>query len=171
VDITKTLEKAHSKVQCDMVVNYVGEDPKRFAALVIVFLKGPYRITQRASWPLSICVEKHPSLAKPHLKKILEHLHTPDQHDAVKRNTLRLLQYIEIPASLQGNVADVCFQFLSDAKEPVAIRTFAITVLTNLAVKLPELKNELIPLIEQRLAYEKPAFVSRGSKALKALRK
>lgn len=171
MNLALTIAKEHSKAQRDKVVSYIGNNPKRFAELVDVFLCGPYRITQRASWSLSTCVQNHPALVKPHLKKIISYLHQPDQHDAVKRNVLRLLQYVEIPDRYQGEVADVCFQFLSDVKEPVAIRAFSITLLTGLACQLPELKNELIPLIEQRMPYEKPAFVSRGNKALKQLRK
>ena len=34
----------------------------------------------------------------------------------------------------------------------------------------PELKNELIPIIEDQLPYGSPAFISRGRKALKELR-
>lgn len=164
------LLKKHSKAQKNTIVKYIGNNPKRFAGLVDVFLKGPYRITQWASWPLSSCVELHPNLIKPHLKKILTNVMKPGQHDAVKRNTIRLLQYIDIPKSLQGLAADVCFQLLSDIKEPVAIRAFSITVLSKLALEQPDLKNELIPIIEQQLPYSSAAFVSRARKALKELK-
>ncbi len=170
MNLVDLLLKEHSKKQRDKVVRYVGSDAKRFAELVNVFFNGPYRITQRASWPLSSCVEEHPELIKPHLKKILNNVLKKGQHDAVKRNTIRLLQYIEIPKSLQGLAADVCFQLLSDSKEPVAIRAFAITVLTDLARTEPDLKNELIPVIEDQLPYSSPAFVSRARRALKILR-
>lgn len=170
MNLVDLLLKEHSKEQKDKVVRYVGNDAKRFAELVDVFFKGPYRITQRASWPLSSCVEKHPTLIKPHLKKILHNVLKPGQHDAVKRNTVRLLQYIVVPKSLQGLAADVCFQLLSDPKEPVAIRAFAITVLTNLSKAEPDLKNELIPVIEDQLPYSSPAFVSRAKRALKELK-
>ncbi len=163
--------KEHSKFQRDKIIRYVGNDAKRFNELVQLFFKGPYRVTQRASWPLSSIVEKHPALVKPHLKKILQNVMKPGQHDAVKRNTLRLLQYIKIPKSLQGYAADVCFRLLSDRKEAVAIHAFAITVLTTLARQEPDLKNELIPLIEEQLPYSKPAFVSRAKRALKEFKR
>lgn len=153
------------------MVTYVGNSPKRFAALVEVFFNGPYRVTQRAAWPLSACVENHPDLIKPHLKKILQQTVKAGQPDAVKRNTIRLLQYIPIPKSLQGLAADVCFQLLANPKEPVAIRAFSITVLTGLAKMEPDLKNELIPLVEQQLPYSTPAFISRANRALKELKK
>jgi hypothetical protein len=165
------LAKAHNKIQRDKVIRYVGNDRKRFAELIEVFFKGPYRITQRAAWPLSYCVEEHPTLIRPHLKKLLQYVTKSGQHDAVKRNSIRLLQYIEIPKSLQGLAADVCFRFLSDAKEPVAVKVFSMTVLTRLSQNEPELKNELIPIIEQQLPYSSPAFISRARRTLKELQK
>ena len=171
MNLVDAILKEHSKTQRDKIVKYIGKDPKRFTELVKVFLEGPYRVTQRASWPLSTCVEKHPELIKPHLKKILRNVLKSGQHDAVKRNTLRLLQFISIPESLQGIATDICFQLLSDSKEPVGIRAFAISILTDLAKQQPDLKNELIPIIEEQMPYEKPAFVSRGRRALSELRK
>ena len=171
MNLVETIEKEHSKAQCDKIVTYVGNNPKRFSMLVEAYLNGPYRITQRASWPLSYCVELHPELIRPHLKHILKFVTKPNAHDAVKRNTIRLLQFIEIPKSLQGLVVDICFTFLQNSKEPVAIRIFAITVLTNLSKTLPELKNELIPIIEDQLPYGSAGFISRGRKSLLELKK
>src|SRR4051812_17714982 len=99
-NLKEDILKEHSKKQCDKVVAYIGSNTARFAELVNMFLEGPYRITQRAAWPLFCCVEKSPALIKPHLKKILNYSIKPGVHDAVKRNVVRLLQFIEIPKPL-----------------------------------------------------------------------
>ena len=99
MDLKKMLQKGHSKAHSNAIAYYIGNNANRFKALVEVYLNGPYRITQRAAWPLSICVERWPYLIAPHLKRILDYLHEPDIHDAVKRNTVRLLQFIDIPKS------------------------------------------------------------------------
>lgn len=166
---SKEILKEHSRKQCDKIVNYVGNDPERFAQLVEVFLQGPYRITQRAAWPLSNCVEKHPELLRPHWRKILDFVGKPGIHDAVKRNALRMFQFVQVPKVYQGRTADLCFAFLADTKQPVAIRVFAMTVLANIARELPELKNELIPIIEDQLPYASGGFLSRSRKVLKQL--
>jgi hypothetical protein len=171
MNLVEAILKEHSKRQKDKIVAYVGKNPKRFAELIQVFLAGPYRVTQRAAYPLSYCVEKHPELVKPHMKVLLKNILKPGQHTAVKRNTLRLLQFIDIPKSLQGVAADIGFKLLSDNKEPIAVKVFSISVLKDIALVQPELKNELIPLIEQQLPYAKPAFTSRARKVLKELKK
>ena len=162
--------REHSRPQMLKIVQYVGTDPEKFEELVHLFLTGPYRVTQRAAWPLSNCVELHPELVKPHLNKLITFLGKSGEHDSVKRNTLRFLQFISIPKSLQGKTADLCFQFLCNTKEPVAIRVFAMTVLANLAKENPELKNEIIPIIEDQMPYGSAGFVSRGKKLLKQLK-
>jgi hypothetical protein len=107
----------------------VGKNEARFKELVEVYLAGPYRLTQRAAWPLSSCTERHPELIYPHLKKILQYVATPGVHDAVKRNTVRLLQYIDIPIKYHGQVANMCFGFLQQKDIPVAVKVFSMTVL------------------------------------------
>ena len=65
MDLLKAIEKEHSKSQCEKIVRYVGSDKERFGQLMQLFLNGEYRTTQRAGWPLSICVENHPALIVP----------------------------------------------------------------------------------------------------------
>jgi hypothetical protein len=149
----------------------VGNDSNRFADLVRVFLAGPYRVTQRAAWSLSECVKAHPALIRPHLGKILGAAEKPGAHAAVKRNVVRLLQFISIPKTYQGKVATLSFNYLQDVHEPIAVRAFSMTVLTNLTKELPDLRNELIAVIEDQLPYGSPGFISRANKCLKALKR
>ncbi|MBL0744371.1 hypothetical protein [Chryseolinea lacunae] len=171
MDLTKALEKEHSKAQMTKIVDYVGHNKTRFKALVEVYLAGPYRITQRAAWPLSVIAEHHPNLILPHLKQLLDFLKKPGIHDAVKRNTMRLLQFVELPKRYHGKVAALAFGYLQSKSETVAVKVFSMTVLLALVQSEPELKEELKIIIEDQMPYAKPAFLSRGAKTLKALAK
>ena len=170
MDLKKRLDLGQSKTQTNQIVDYVNGIPIRFKELVEVFLNGPYRTTQRAAWPLSICVEKWPYLIDPHLKKILDSLQKPGIHDAVKRNTMRLLQFILIPKRHHGRVGNLCFDYLQDPKVAVAIRVFSMTVLANISVDQPDIKKELKLILEDHLPFGTAAFKSRATKVLKALR-
>ena len=155
---------------CDRVVTYVGNNPGRFKELVAVFLGGPYRVTQRSGWPLSCCVEKHPDLIRPYIRTLIKNLDRPGQHVAVKRNTIRLLQFIDIPKSERGIAAEVCFKFLADNREPIAVRAFSMTVLANLARLEPGLKQEVRILIEDQIPYASAGILARARKVLKELK-
>lgn len=170
MNLKEAILKEHSKNQCKRIVAFIGNNPSRFSELVNLFMSGPYRVTQRAAWPLSCCVENNPMLIEPHLKELLNYSTKPSAPQAVKRNIVRLLQFIEIPKRLQALTTEICFQLFSNKKEPIAVRVFSMTVLSNLAKKLPELKNELIPLIEDQLPYGSAGFISRGRKMLKELK-
>jgi hypothetical protein len=170
MDLVKVILKEHSKKQKDLIVHYVDNQPARFAELITVFLNGPYRVTQRASWPVSYCIEKNPLLIRPHFKTLLKILTQPGIHDAVKRNIIRTLQFVKIPKAYQGKTVNVCLHFLQDGKEPVAIRVFAMTVLANIAKENPALKNEIIPIIEDMMPFGSAGFISRGNKVLKVLK-
>ena len=171
MNLREEILKEHSKRQTTKIIKWVGTDQKKFDQLVALFLKGEYRVTQRAGWPLSFIAIDQPQMIKKHLKKLLLNLRTPDLHNAVIRNTLRLLQFIKIPKPLHGLSAEICFDLLNDKKQPVAIHVFAMTVLGNFCKYYPELKQELKLVIEERIPYGTAGFRSRGTRVLKEINK
>ncbi len=170
MELNKAILAEHSKPQAVRIARYVGKDQDRFKILMELFFKEEYRIAQRAAWPVGICVEEHPELIKPYLRKLVNNLKKP-VHDAVKRNTVRIFEKIEIPEKFMGEIADLCFGYVSTPSETIAVRAYAITVLFNLTKKQPELKYELKIVLEDQLPYASAAFLSRAKKVLKALDK
>lgn len=166
--LVELLAQPQTKAQRDKIIACVSSQQK-FDELMMVFMQGPYRITQRAAWPLSYCVEKKPVFLRRHFASLVKMLERPTLPVAIKRNLLRALQFVQIPTRYQGRVANCCFTFLTDT-EPIAIKVFAMTVLANLAHENPELKNELVPIIESQLPFGSAGFVSRAKKILKQLR-
>ncbi len=171
MNIVAELLRDNSASMRDRIVKYIGSSPGRFEELVIAFLKGPYRVTQRASWPLSYSVEQHPELIHPYLKQTIKNLESPELPIAIKRNTLRLLQFVRIPKPLQGTAARACFVFLTNGKEPVAVRVFSMSVLFNISEKQPGLQQELKMIIEDQFPYGTAGFISRARSILKKMKK
>lgn len=169
MDLKKRLELGQARKQTDEIVDYVGGRPARFKLLVEVYLNGPYRVTQRAAAPLSICVERWPYLIDPHLKQLITFVKKTGVHNAVIRNTIRLMQFVPIPRRHQGAIADLCFYYIKNRKTPVAIRVFSITVLRNIAMDNSDMKKELKLILEDEIPFSSAAFASRGLKVLKTL--
>src|SRR5581483_5363715 len=117
MNIAHEIRKEHSRRQMLRIVDFIGTDKTRFSELMQLFFTNEYRISQRASWPVSYCAEKHPELITPYLELLLDNLRNPI-HNAVKRNTVRILQNIQLPDSLLGKAVDVCFTFLMSKTEP-----------------------------------------------------
>ena len=167
--LRETILKEHSKVNCTRIVHWIGADQKRFDELFNLFLQDEYRVVQRAAWPLSYAVIAHPELIKKHFGKLIRNLNKKGLHDAVKRNTVRLLQDITIPEKFHGEVMNRCFDYIQAPDETAAVKAFSLTLLEKFSVQYPEIKNELKTIIEDRWNYEKAAFRSRAKKILKRL--
>jgi hypothetical protein len=167
MDLQKLLRAEHSKKQTDRIVAYIGDDKERFAQLIQLFFKGEYRITQRAAWPLSYCVRNHPELIVPYYRQLLDNLGRKDIHVAVVRNTVRLLQDVSIPKRWHGRVMSICFDFAGNVETPIAVKVFAMTILSNLSKHYPEIRSELKLVIEEQWEQATPALRSRARKILK----
>ena len=170
MDLKAELLKEHSKENTQRIVDFIGNDGHKFDQLMTLFFCDTYRVTQRAAWPLGICAEKSPEMLEPYLHKMIDQL-SGNIHVAVKRNTVRALQHVEIPDDLTGLAADNCFKLLEDNNEPIAVKVFSMTVLANICEKEPALANELKIIIEGQLPYGSAGFKSRGKKILKKLEK
>lgn len=151
------------------VLNAIEEEPSRMEELMDCFFDENLRICHYASWPAGMIADQNPKLIIPYLEKMLNNLDTP-HHDAVIRNTFRTLQNLEIPEELEGLAFEKAFDFLSNPQNAIAIRVFAMSVCANIAKKYPELKHELIPVIEEQMPHGSAGFISRGMKVLKALK-
>lgn len=166
MDLRETILAEHSKANCDKIVKWVGHSQTRFDELFNLFLKSEYRVTQRAAWPLSYCVINYPQLIAKNFSKLVKNLHKPGIHDSIKRNTVRLLQHIDIPKKFQGEIMNICFDYISSNEEPVAVKAFSLSILQNLAEEYPEIKKEIKLIIEERWQHETAAFRSRAKKFL-----
>jgi hypothetical protein len=167
MDLKAALLEEHSKAQCEKIVRYIGNDKQRFDELMKLFFAGEYRVTQRAAWPMSYCVDEHPELIAPYLKELIELLEKPNLHNAVQRNIVRLLQNISIPKRYHGRVMNACFNLIASPTIAAAIKAFSLTILENLSAYYPEILPELKLIIEERWEHETPAFHSRARKILK----
>lgn len=159
--------KADFKDQAVFVANKVNGDENLFAELMKLFFSKDTRTCQRAAWVVSHCVEQNPWQVMPYLDKMIKNLYN-DVGDTTKRNTVRVMQFVDIPEKLWAKTLDICFRYLTD-NEAVAIKVFAMTVLYNLSLKIPDIAHELRITIEDQLPIGSPGFKSRGKKILKKL--
>ncbi len=159
----------HSKENCNAIVDWIDGKQSRFDQLFDLFLHDEYRVVQRSAWPLSYAVELHPKLIQKHLGKLLKKMQAPRVHIAVKRNAVRLLQDIDIPKRYQGKIMDICFGYVADPAEAIAVRVFSLTVLANLSKQYPDIIPEIKLLIEEYFKSGTAAFRVRAKHVLKQL--
>ena len=164
MNLREEILKEHSKAQCDKIVRWIDNSQKRFDELFALFLNDEYRITQRAAWPLSYSVIAHPEFIKKNFSRLINNLKRSVLHNSIKRNSIRLLQYVDIPEEFHGEIMEICFRYVESPTEAVAIKAFSLTVLRNLSKQYPEILPEIKLLIEEQWSHQTAAFKSRAKK-------
>ena len=162
MDIREALFAEHSKRQTMKIVRYIDGDPVRFAELMKLFLGDTYRLSQRAAWAVNYCAEHHRELVKPYFSKLVEQLEREDAHVAVRRNVVRMMQFVELSARYRGRIFDACYDLVDDPFQPVAVKVFAMSVAARIAEDKPDLLNELKLVVEKYLPHSTPGFRARA---------
>lgn len=171
MNIRAQLLLEHSKTNTKRIREHIGRDKVRLEELMNCFFAEEYRVSQRSAMVVSDVFDNAPALLDPYIAALIKNLKS-ENHVAIKRNTLRVLQFIEIPENQISELFDHCLENIVSVKEPIAVKAFSMTVLLNICKRFTELKHEVIPLLELELERNESAGVNnRGSKILKALNK
>ncbi|MBI4947794.1 MAG: hypothetical protein HY840_15490 [Bacteroidetes bacterium] len=171
MNIRKALLKEHSKRQAVKISRYACQSKSNFKELIQCYLSDNYVLAQRAGYSVSIAGIMQPSLISPYIKELIAVLSQKNVHGAVIRNSLRVLEIIEIPEKYHGRLMQICFQFLEDHSTSIAIKAYSMTIISNLSKKYPEIKSELKLIIEAHWEQASPGFKSRGRKILSEIKK
>jgi hypothetical protein len=142
-----------------------------FAALMDIALEGNGRVNWRASWAADKINESIPGIAADWIPKLTDAL-VGLGHNGKKRQYLKLISLYPISESNESFLFDYCLEKLTSETEDVSVRVYAMQILYNISEKEPELKEELLQIIEQEMEYRSsPGILTRGKKLASRLRK
>jgi hypothetical protein len=170
MDIKKELLKEHSFENSEQIAWYIFGNQTEFEQLINLFWDGNSTITQRASWVIIICTEWRPKMVKPYIEPMILKLKETNISDSVKRNTVRILAEFPIPQHMEGELTEICFTYLNNASEAIAIQVFSMIILERITQKYPELKEELAASIEKGMEFGSAGYKNRGAKILAKLK-
>ena len=157
-----------SRLHMEFVAHCIGDDETEFGRLMAVVLHGKEPVVQRAAWVMDICMETHPWLLSPYVDTLIEALPMFGNY-GVKRQVVKTLATREIPEKFEGQVADLCFCWIQSSDVPVAIKVHCMQILANIALRHPDLSEELQMVINEQIPRNSAGFASRGRKILKQL--
>ena len=171
IDFGQWMVQNRSKQTCLKIASYVGSDPMRFNELVNAFFQSSGNEQNLIIWAINHTVDNQPHLFLPHLTRFVHYL-DPGRSEPVKRGIIRILRDVQLDEEeILGEVYTKCFEMVSDPKEPIAVRAFGIKVLTKIALELPELKEELIPLFQDIYELTEKGLQNSAKNSLNDLRK
>ncbi len=145
-------------------------DKQLFDDLWKLIREGTPPIPQRAAWVLSYTLESNPALMEPYFGDVLPLLRK-EKHDAVHRALIRSLGFIKIPEEIEGELYDLALAWIASPAKAVALRIFSMDVAANIAMPYPELRDEVVAVIEAQMDWGSAGYKSRGKRVIKRLKK
>jgi hypothetical protein len=165
------IELINSWENLPYLVNEIARKPEYYSLLMDIALYNSYQKSWRAAYLVDKINDEYPELLKPFLIKMIEQLKI-EKSVSKRRHFLKLISMNILPQDQQGFIFDFCLKTFTSAKEPVAVRVHAMQILYNISESEPELKPEILAIIENEMEYHSSAgIISRGSKLANKLRK
>jgi len=147
-----------------LVIHGFKNHPENFTVLAQVAMQSNHPKSWRAAWLMDKIHEKNPDLVTPFIPDMIQKIKTED-NAGKKRHFLKLISINSIPSEHQGFLFDYCLKAFTSAKEPLAVRVHAMQILYNISEKEPELKHEILAVIEDEMENHSSAgIISRGRK-------
>jgi len=170
MDYRSFLSNIPSGIEKELLIREYGNSEEHFAILLDLSLHEKDPLAWRAAWILDGCDELYPGLAGKHLPEIIGALPGLTSRGAL-RSLLRLLVRHSIPEDLQGMLIDFCFGCLVSELMPVAVKVHAMQIIYQHALIYPELKGELIGILEDQMDNNSVGFMARGRRIIRELEK
>jgi hypothetical protein len=158
-----------SRTTTDLVLDIIRQKPGLISELADLVFKKEEPYARRAIWVLDVYDESHPEQTKQFLERIINDL-SLDDHDALKRHSLRILTRHELPEEKKIKVLDFCLAILA-GNEAAAPKVYAMDILYRIAMEEPGLSHEFISAIELAMAEGTAGVKNRGKKILRKLNK
>ena len=170
MDLKSLILAEHSKAHTMAVAQFIGNDHEKFGELWELVKNGEPPVHRRAAWVMDACVEANPVLFEPYLVDAIDFLPRPN-HNAIHRNLTKVLARMNIPEDLQGQLYDICLNWLISPQIHVAIKAHSMVIAYNIAKGIPELEEELAFVLKDQMEFNSAGFKSRGMKILKKMNK
>lgn len=170
MDFRLLLTDFPSGIERDLLIGEVVKSESYFKTLLQLALHEKDPLAWRACWVLDGSDEKSPGLARKHISRIVKALPGLESKGTL-RCLLRLLTRHDIPEDDQGLLIDLCFSYMVSELYPVAVKAHAMQIIYHHVLLYPELKDELIAVIEDQADNNSVGFKSRGYLLIKKMEK
>lgn len=168
MDFKSLLTNFPSGAEKDFFIGEVGQSEEKFQTLLELTLHEKDPLAWRAAWILDGSDEQHPGLASGSVSTIIRRLPQLESKGAL-RSLLRLLCRYDIAEDDQGMLVDLCFSYMVSELYPVAVKVHAMQIIYMHTLIYPELKDELVTVIEDQVANNSVGFKSRGMRIIRQL--
>ena len=126
---------------------YYLKNKKEIKELIEFSMQGKNgKLAEYGSWLCNHIADKDSTPFQNLEKRIIQVLHS-ETNQSILRNWLRIFITIPPKPEFDGEILDICINFIENPKNKVALPAFAMKVMAPICARNPELKNELLDLI------------------------
>ena len=124
----------------------VRRHPRCFDQALHILLEGKVVYSWRAAWLLNCNMKHHDSRIRKHVDDLVKLL--PHRPENEQREILKILLRMEISEDTEGLLLDHCISIWQNPSIRPAVRYYALKLVSNIAVRHPELRHELQLLVQ-----------------------
>lgn len=149
--ITEALECDSSRATADWIVKEIGTSRKKFRIALDACFSAPYPVSMRAARVVQLSCKACPAFVPLHIDEIIDNMPLM-RVEGVRRGFMKLfLENLEFKGfDKLGTLANICFNSLETPKEGTALKYYAMRILYKISQTEPDLKPELIMLLQLR---------------------
>lgn len=163
------IELLDSWENLDYLIKEIAQNGDYYKILMSIALYDSHPKSWRAAYLIDKINALYSELLNPFLNEMIERVKI-EKSESKRRHFLKLISMKNLPEEQQGLMFDFCIKIFTSAKEPIAVRVHAMQILYNISEKEPELKPEILSLIEYEMENHSSAgIVSRGRKLAQKL--
>ncbi|MDR2009161.1 MAG: hypothetical protein LBQ22_01595 [Bacteroidales bacterium] len=118
----------------------------------VMYISSNTKEAWRASWVLAYYSSKYHEDLNPYADEIIRALKKINI-DGHIRETLKILQNLDLSEEQTSEVFDICYDLLLDNHRKPSVRSIAFQFLLKVSKEYPELKNEIIAIFENIKEY------------------
>ena len=123
------------------MMDAVRRHPRFFGQALRLLLAGQVVYTWRAAWLLNCNMNENDRRIRKHVNGLVEIL--PQRPENEQREILKILLRMEIGEDTEGLLLDHCISIWKRPNLRPGVRYYALKLVSNIALRHPELRNEL----------------------------
>jgi hypothetical protein len=167
-DLRLSLSKDRSNENRQIWTEYLIKEQVELIHLVEL-LDAEHPVGMRFTWLLGHLLAEAPEQVAPIVSYCFKN-RNQWIFPGIKRTLAKMLALAGVPEKIEGLVVDELFKWILDPQIKVAVKVHSIETLYNMVLKYPDLKEELLIVIDDQWGKNSVAFRARAKKIRKALK-
>ncbi|MCH2232011.1 MAG: hypothetical protein MK105_16870 [Crocinitomicaceae bacterium] len=153
------------------IQNYFETHPDGIELLVTVLInEEDYPLKEYSSWILVHLCKSHPNLVRPFYDQFVDLLFI-SQDQTVLRNVVNIISHLKIKNYRESELIDVLISFIQEHRNKVALQVYSMQILALFVLKYPELKKEIVEILDLNDKDKTPAYNSGKRNFMKKTKK